>query len=106
MSLDNNRPLQELERVTNVQADPVFTTEVITALRVGLARIEGKLDAALTLRRDFEDYKKAVSVELEDHGTRLTKAEAWQGFAMWIVGAGQALVLVIVAAALAYYWHH
>jgi len=70
----------------------VMTAEMVVNLREGMARLEGKLDAALALRTDFETFKAASN-------ERLIKIEAWQGFASIIGGGVWALTLVVVGAA-------
>lgn len=100
------RRLDELERRSPTTHEEAFTQEVINALRVSLARIEGKLDAALTLRRDFEAYRSRSDDELEDVRTRLTKAEGWQAAAHWIAGGVWSVSMIILTIVLTYLFQH
>lgn len=96
------RELQDLERLTQTEAGPAFTSEVITALRVGLARIEGKLDQTLTLRRDVEF--------LQAHGeadrTRITKLEEFNRFQTWVGGTIIGLLTIAFGAGFTYLITH
>lgn len=97
------RPLEELERFDpdGSSPNPFVPSEIVTQLRVSLARIEGKLDNLIGLSTVVETLRE----DLVNAETRVTKLESWNKFAVWLFGVVQSVVLVVVAAALAYYWH-
>lgn len=99
-----DRTLEDLERLAS-PPNPNYLADVVNALRVSLARIEGKLDSALTLRKDFEDYRDEQDKRHMETADRLTKLEANWTWVRWLAGAGWALALVVLAAWFAAHWH-
>lgn len=95
------RDLADLERLHEPAGD-LFTNEVITALRVGLARIEGKLDQTLTLRRDVE----RLAGEGEAMRTRITKLEEFNRFQTAVGVTLVGLLTVLTGAGFTYLLTH
>lgn len=83
----------------------MMSPEGIASMRETIARMEGKLDAALALKRDFDIFEGEARIALNEANTRLVKLEAFNGFLLWIAGGVWALTCVAFAAALTYGVH-
>lgn len=70
------------------------------------ARIEGKLDAVLTLRAEFDKFRDDAASKRADYEGRISKVESWQGFAVWLAGGVWALTVAIVGASIAFILNH
>lgn len=63
-----------------------MTNEQIGGFRVSIARMEGKLDAALSLRVEFEAYEKTVNGALLTLQLQMSRLESFKAVAVWVAG--------------------
>lgn len=81
----NNQRLEDLSAEVLTRGS-ILTAEQITGFRISIARMEGKLDAALALREDFEEFEKETQTTLEDIKLKLGKLESFKAVALWVAG--------------------
>ncbi len=89
---DNDRLEQLVAQV--MSKGHMVPSEQLSAFREALARMDGKLDAALSLRREFDAHEKAINGELVDIKVRLAKLEGFRGVMVWLAG-GSALAAAL-----------
>lgn len=96
----NNR-LEDLSAQL-LSREALLTSEQIGNFRVAIARMEGKLDAALAVREDFEEYKEKTSEAIVNLGLQVSKLESFRGVMLWIAGLLSGVIVAVISA-LAYY---
>lgn len=71
----------------------ILTSEQIAGFRVAIARMEGKLDAALALKVDFEDFETETRATIRTLEIAISKLDSFKAVAIWVAGlAGMVLV--------------
>lgn len=66
----------------------LLTSDQVAGFRVAIARMEGKLDAALALRTDFEEFEEETRLALRTLDITVTRLESFKAVAIWVAGVG------------------
>lgn len=84
MSTENDR-LEDLSAQL-LSRSAFMTSEQLSGFRVSIARMEGKLDAALALREDFEDFEEKTDVRVRALELKVTQLEGFKAVSIWVAG--------------------
>ena len=94
----------EVQRLEDLAAEimsrgAAATPEVLTSVRLSVARMETKLDTALAKLEDVAIFQGEVNKTLAAHDKRLSKLEWRWALALIVLGGAWAVLLIILGAA-------
>lgn len=87
MSLADDQRLEDLAAQVMARGT-ILTSEQVAGFRVSIARMEGKLDAALALKAEVEEMRD----EMQEMALKVNRLEAHMGVLIWVSGVAGMLL--------------